>query len=104
MRQCTISVGMAGDTKDTKTREQAASLSTRKVRELLGPLSAEQLRRAVAAGLLKARGRDHYDTASVLDAHANLEAWREMLAGEELLNATEAAVRLGVTTELSDVP
>jgi len=99
LRQCTISIGMDDDTKDTKTREQAASLSTRKVRELLGPLSAEQLRRAVAAGLLKTRGRDHYDTASVLDAHANLEAWRERLAGEELLNATEAARRLGVTTE-----
>lgn len=70
----------------------------KQVRSVLG-LSNDEVQLAVETGLLKARGRRHYDAGSVLAAAADREGLRARLAAEQRLNATEAAARLGVTTE-----
>jgi|GEM_PF-3698300 hypothetical protein len=81
-------------------RNDAANLAMplKQVRSVLG-LSVDEVQLAVETGLLKARGRRNYDAGSVLAAAADRKAWRARLGAEQRLNATEAAARLGVTTE-----
>ena len=82
----------------TRNGTTSAAMPLEQVRSVLG-LSNDEVQLAVEANLLKARGRRHYDAGSVLAAAADRKAWRARLGAEQRLNATEAAARLGVTTE-----